>query len=67
MERDLYGRFKSNRRSEPKWTGVATAVGFVVIAWWMGDWVAGVTVIVFFALLFALCVWLSRRDKRAEG
>ena len=48
---------------EPKWTGVATAVGFVVIAWWLGGWVAGVTVIVFFALLFALCLWLSRRDK----
>ena len=67
MERDMYGRFKSSRRGEPKWTGVAMAAGLVVIAWWMGGWVAGVTVIVFFALLSSLCVWLSRRDKRDEG
>ena len=52
---------------EPKWTGVAMTVGFVVIAWWLFGWVAGVSMIVITALLFALCVWLSRMDKRAEG
>ena len=67
MERDMYGRFKSSRRGEPKWTGVVTAVGFVVIAWWLFGWPAGVALIVIAALLFALCVWLSRRDKKDDG
>ena len=52
---------------EPKWTGVVTAVGFVVIAWWLFGWPAGVALIVIAALLFALCVWLSRRDKKDDG
>ena len=51
---------------DPKWMGVATAVGLVVIAWWLFGWVAGVTVIVFFALIFALCVWLSRESRGQE-
>lgn len=67
MERDMYGRFKSSRRSEPKWLGVATAVGWVAGIWLLMDWQSAVMLAVVLALIFALCVWLSRRDKKDEG
>ena len=67
MERGMYGRFKSSRQSEPKWLGVAAYALWTAAMWWLFGWPAGVTMIVIAALLFALCVWLSRRDKRDEG
>jgi len=63
MERDMYGRFKSSRWSEPKWMGAATYALWTAAMWWLFGWVVGVSMIVIAALLFALCVWLSRRDK----
>lgn len=66
MERDMYGRFKSNRQSEPKWIGVATAVGLVVIAWWLFGWVAAVVWVASVAAVFALCVWLARKQQDNE-
>ena len=67
MERDMYGRFKSSRRGEPKWIGVAIYAAWTAAMWWLFGWVAGVSMIVIAALLFALCVWLSRRDKKDDG
>ena len=67
MERDMYGRFKSSRRGEPKWIGVAMAVGWVAGIWLLMGWESAVMLAVVLALIFALCVWLSRRDKRDEG
>lgn len=67
MERDMYGRFKSSRLSEPKWMGVAMYVLWTAAMWGLFGWVAGASMIVIAALLFALCVWLSRRGKRADG
>ncbi len=66
MERDMYGRFKSSRRGEPKWIGVAMYVLWTAAMWWLFGWPAGVALIVIAALIFALCVWLSRRDKRTD-
>lgn len=63
----MYGRFKSSRRSEPKWTGVATYALWTAAMWWLFGWSASVALIVIAALIFALCVWLNRRDKRADG
>ena len=48
---------------EPKWMGVAVYAAWTVVCWLLFGWVAGVSMIVIAALLFALCVWLSRRDK----
>ena len=67
MKRDMYGRFKSSRRSEPKWMGVATYALWTAAMWWLFGWPAGVTLTVIAAILFALCVWLSRRDKMSDG
>jgi len=66
MERDMYGRFKSSRRGEPKWIGVATYALWTAAMWGLFGWPAGVTLIVIAVLIFALCVWLSRRKKRAD-
>ena len=67
MERDIYGRFTSSRREEPKWLSIVTYAAWTAAMWWLFGWAAGVTLIAIAAILFALCVWLSRRDKRADG
>ena len=59
----MYGRFKSSRRGEPKWMGVAMYVLWTVAMWWLFGWPAGVTLIVIAALLFALCVWLNKGKR----
>lgn len=63
MERDMYGRFKSSRRGEPKWVGVATAVAMVPVLWGLFGWVAAVVLVASVAAVFALCVWLARKQR----
>ena len=66
MERDMYGRFKSSRRGEPKWIGVAMYVLWTAAMWWLFGWPAGVTLVVVGAGLSAVCMWQEKR-KKAEG
>jgi len=51
MERDMYGRFRSSRRGEPKWLGVATYAAWTVACWLLFGWVAGVTLLAIAAVV----------------
>ena len=66
MGRDIYGRFTSDRREDPKWFGIVIYAGWTAMMWWLFGWAAGVTLLVIAAALFAFCVWIERRQKRGS-
>lgn len=65
MGRDIYGRFTSSRRREPKWLGIAAYAAWTAAMWWLFGWVAGATLIAVAVLLIAIA--LLKKQKAEDG